>query len=170
LDDGGPLHFVDLSDLNVDGALARVELIREQLGMPKPGSRMPWFPVIDYDRCNNCKQCLSSCLFGVFGVDADDQVEVQNPDQCKTGCPSCSRVCPNVAIMFSKYDKGPANGDEVGEEDLRGDKVQVDVSALHGGDNQRLPEQLRRSGQRRLGGRTGSAGRALRMVRHLYES
>ncbi len=29
------------------------------------GDWIPWFPVIDYDRCTNCKQCLNFCLFGV---------------------------------------------------------------------------------------------------------
>ena len=28
----------------------------------------PWFPIIDYDRCKNCKQCLNFCLFGVYSL------------------------------------------------------------------------------------------------------
>jgi hypothetical protein len=27
---------------------------------------VPGFPVIDYDKCTNCMQCLSFCLFGVW--------------------------------------------------------------------------------------------------------
>ncbi len=96
----------------------------------KPGDWMPWFPVIDYDRCTNCKQCLSFCLFGVFGLDADDRVEVRKPASCKTGCPACARVCPSVAIIFPKYDKPPVNGDVVREEDVQHAAVKVDVSAL----------------------------------------
>ncbi|OHB63527.1 MAG: hypothetical protein A2Y77_11365, partial [Planctomycetes bacterium RBG_13_62_9] len=38
---------------------------------------VPWFPVIDYDRCKNCKQCLNFCLFGVYGQSEDGRVEVR---------------------------------------------------------------------------------------------
>jgi len=33
---------------------------------------------------------------------------VRNPDQCKPGCPACSRVCPQSAIMFPRYEKDAA--------------------------------------------------------------
>ncbi|MFT5466049.1 MAG: NAD-dependent dihydropyrimidine dehydrogenase PreA subunit [Verrucomicrobiales bacterium] len=94
----------------------------------------PWFPVIDYDRCTNCMQCLSFCLFDVYGVDDDKQIQVQNQDNCKTNCPACSRVCPEVAIMFPKYSAGPINGDEVSDKDVHREKMKVDISALLGGD------------------------------------
>ncbi len=98
------------------------------------GSWKPWFPVIDYDRCTNCMQCLSFCLFDVYGVDDAGGIQVQNNDNCKTNCPACSRVCPEVAIMFPKYKAGPIDGSEVKEEDLQREKMKVDISALLGGD------------------------------------
>ncbi len=98
-----------------------------------PEGWIPWFPVIDYDRCGNCKQCLSFCLFGVYAVDADERIEVRHPEQCKTNCPACARVCPNAAIIFPKYGKSPINGDEVREEDVRHDAVKVDVTQLFDG-------------------------------------
>ena len=58
-------------------------------------------------------QCLSFCLFGVYGVDDEKRIQVQNQDNCKTNCPACSRVCPEAAIMFPKYKAGPINGDVV---------------------------------------------------------
>ena len=73
----------------------------------------PWFPVIDYSRCTNCMQCLSFCLFDVYGVSADQKIQVQNQSNCKTECPACSRVCPEVAIMFPKYRHSPINGEEI---------------------------------------------------------
>lgn len=91
---------------------------------------VPWFPVIDYDRCENCKQCLSFCLFGVYGTDADDRVEVQKPDHCKTGCPACARVCPNTAIIFPKFEEEPINGAVVCDEDIQGETVGVDLQRL----------------------------------------
>ena len=94
----------------------------------------PWFPVIDYDRCTNCMQCLSFCLFDVYGADADGKIEVRNEDNCKTNCPACSRVCPDVAILFPKYTKGPINGDVVRKEDIEKESMKVDISALLGGD------------------------------------
>jgi Pyruvate/2-oxoacid:ferredoxin oxidoreductase delta subunit len=94
----------------------------------------PWFPVIDYSRCTNCMQCLSFCLFDVYGVSADSKIQVQNQSNCKTDCPACSRVCPEVAIMFPKYRHGPINGEDVTADDVRREAMKVDISALLGGD------------------------------------
>ncbi len=94
----------------------------------------PWFPVIDYSRCTNCMQCLSFCLFDVYGVSADKTIQVQNQSNCKTECPACSRVCPEVAIMFPKYRHGPINGENVQADDVRREAMKVDISALLGGD------------------------------------
>jgi len=94
----------------------------------------PWFPVIDYSRCTNCMQCLSFCLFDVYGVSADKKIQVQNQTNCKTDCPACSRVCPEVAIMFPKYRHGPINGEEITSDDVRREAMKVDISALLGGD------------------------------------
>jgi NAD-dependent dihydropyrimidine dehydrogenase PreA subunit len=103
---------------------------------PASGSRTwkPWFPVIDYSRCTNCMQCLSFCLFDVYGVSPDRRIQVQNQSNCKTDCPACSRVCPEVAILFPKYRHGPINGDEVSADDVRREAMKVDISALLGGD------------------------------------
>jgi NAD-dependent dihydropyrimidine dehydrogenase PreA subunit len=73
---------------------------------------VPWFPVIDYDRCRNCKQCLNFCLFGVYQLSEEGKVEVRNPAGCKTNCPACARMCPQKAIIFPKYAEAPINGDE----------------------------------------------------------
>ena len=94
----------------------------------------PWFPVIDYDRCTNCMQCLTFCLFDVYGVSKDKKIQVRNPTNCKTDCPACSRVCPEVAILFPKYKKGPINGDVVRQQDIQREAMKIDISALLGGD------------------------------------
>ena len=100
----------------------------------RPGKWKPWFPVIDYSRCTNCMQCLSFCLFDVYGTSTEGKIQVQNNDNCKTDCPACSRVCPEVAIMFPKYTATPINGAEVKEDDLKRESMKVDISALLGGD------------------------------------
>ena len=78
-----------------------------------PSDWVPWFPVIDYERCRNCKQCMNFCLFGVYGLSEEGRVEVQNPAGCKTNCPACARMCPASAIIFPKYADSPINGDDV---------------------------------------------------------
>jgi Pyruvate/2-oxoacid:ferredoxin oxidoreductase delta subunit len=120
------------ADRGVDGDEARGTA--DATTAPATGVWKPWFPVIDYSRCTNCMQCLSFCLFDVYGVSADKKIQVQNQRNCKTECPACSRVCPEVAIMFPKYRHGPINGDEVQADDVRREAMKVDISALLGGD------------------------------------
>ena len=79
----------------------------DRLQRPASATWKPWFPVIDYSRCTNCMQCLSFCLFDVYGVSPDRKIQVQNQNNCKTDCPACSRVCPEVAIMFPEVSPRP---------------------------------------------------------------
>ena len=125
------VHFRNLAEVD---ALAAARDVREATGARKLEAWKPWFPVIDFDRCTNCMQCLTFCLFDVYGVDKNQQITVQNQDNCKTDCPACSRVCPEVAILFPKYGKGPINGDVVREQDIQREAMKVDISTLLGGD------------------------------------
>jgi Pyruvate/2-oxoacid:ferredoxin oxidoreductase delta subunit len=129
-----PIQFEDITGLDAQQIGEKVESARVQVKAVKHGEWKPWFPVIDYDRCTNCMQCLSFCLFGVYGVDSEHRIQVQNNDNCKTNCPACSRVCPEAAIMFPKYKAGPINGDVVSAADLQREKMKIDISALLGGD------------------------------------
>ena len=92
----------------------------------------PWAPVIDYTRCTGCMQCLSFCLFGVYGVDAESRIKVNNPEQCKTNCPACARVCPEAAILFPKHPSEAMNGGATAGSPH--EAMKVDLSALFGGD------------------------------------
>ena len=89
-----------------------------------------WYPVIDYSRCTNCMECIDFCLFGVYGVDALDRILVEQQDSCKKGCPACSRVCPENAIIFPQH-KTPAIAGAQGE--VGG--LKIDLSKLFGGDS-----------------------------------
>ncbi len=126
--------FADIANLDVEKTLEQVKSAAAHLEAYTPGQWKPWFPVIDYDRCTNCMQCLSFCLFDVYGTSKDGRIQVQNMDNCKTDCPACSRVCPEVAILFPKYSGGPINGDIVKAEDMKKESMRVDISALLGGD------------------------------------
>ncbi|MDG1897663.1 MAG: ferredoxin family protein [Fuerstiella sp.] len=93
-------------------------------------TRRRWYPVIDYTRCTNCMECIDFCLFGVYGVDALDRILVEEQDNCKKGCPACSRVCPENAIIFPQH-KTPAIAGADG--DVGG--IKIDLSKLFGGDD-----------------------------------
>lgn len=131
---GARIHLHNLAEHDAAQVPVAAEAIRQTVAAPQPGQWLPWFPVIDYDRCTNCMQCLSFCLFGVYGVDAEQRITVQSSESCKTNCPACSRVCPEAAIMFPKYKAGPINGDTVSDADLQREKMKIDISALLGGD------------------------------------
>jgi Pyruvate/2-oxoacid:ferredoxin oxidoreductase delta subunit len=124
----------ELEATEIPVLIAAAERARERRGLPPPGTWKPWFPVIDYQRCTNCMQCLSFCLFDVYGVTPEGKIQVRNQTNCKTECPACSRVCPEVAIMFPKYRHGPINGEMVSVDDVRRETMKVDISTLLGGD------------------------------------
>ncbi|HEX4148269.1 MAG TPA: ferredoxin family protein [Pirellulales bacterium] len=87
-----------------------------------------WFPVIDYSRCTNCLECIEFCLFGVYGMDRVDTILVEQPDNCRKGCPACSRVCPENAIIFPQHKTPAIAGSPVGE----AGSLKIDLSKLFG--------------------------------------
>ncbi len=120
-------------------ALPAGDAAREKTQPPQPDDEwIPWFPVIDADRCTNCKQCMGFCLFGVYGLSGDDRVVVESPANCKTNCPACARICPAVAIIFPKHEAAPINGADDGEP---AEPVSVNIAEILKGD---VYEVLRR--------------------------
>jgi Pyruvate/2-oxoacid:ferredoxin oxidoreductase delta subunit len=131
---GVSVQFFDVAEKSDDAVLEAIRTQENAVGATTPGTWKPWFPVIDYARCTNCMQCLSFCLFDVYGVSKEGKLQVQQPTNCKTNCPACSRVCPEVAIVFPKYKAGPINGEPVNSDDVRREHMKVDISSLLGGD------------------------------------
>ncbi len=86
-----------------------------------------WYPVIDMSRCTNCLECIDFCLFGVYGIDAQETILVEQPDNCRLGCPACSRVCPENAIIFPQH-KTPTIA---GSPAIAG-SMKIDLSLLFG--------------------------------------
>ena len=86
-----------------------------------------WYPVIDFGRCTNCLECIDFCLFGVYGIDAGETILVEQPDNCRKGCPACSRVCPENAIIFPQH-KTPTIA---GSPEVAG-TMKIDLSQLFG--------------------------------------
>jgi NAD-dependent dihydropyrimidine dehydrogenase PreA subunit len=114
-----------------------------------PGDWVPWFPVIDYDRCQGCQQCFEFCLFGVYTVDGGT-VRVAQPDHCKTACPACARLCPHSAIIFPKYKDGPISGDTGELAGVAEDGLKADLAGL-------TPAQVRTLLRRRSAARARAA-------------
>ena len=81
------------------------EIHRVELPLPRR-----WYPVIDYQVCQNCLECVNFCLFGVYTIGEGHAPLVEQPDQCRDGCPACSRVCPAGAILFPEYDDPVISG------------------------------------------------------------
>jgi Pyruvate/2-oxoacid:ferredoxin oxidoreductase delta subunit len=121
-----PATLVQLGGLTTEPKPRTDQFKPEQL-LAQPGRR--WYPVIDYSRCTNCMECLDFCLFGVYGVDNLDRINVENQDNCKRGCPACSRVCPEQAIMFPDYKSPAIAGAPVGN--ISG--LKIDLTKLFGG-------------------------------------
>ena len=95
-------NLADIDDLAAFvSSLPKGEGVRERL-TEEQNER--WYPVLDYELCTSCQQCLDFCLFGVYELQ-DDKVVVANPGKCKPGCPACARVCPQKAVMFPHYEK-----------------------------------------------------------------
>ena len=104
-------------ELEANGPLQRIE---------EPADRR-WYPVIDFSRCTNCMECIDFCLFGVYGVDGAETILVEQPDSCRKGCPACSRVCPENAIMFPQHKTPAIAGAPVALGSLK-----IDLSKLFG--------------------------------------
>ena len=86
-----------------------------------------WYPVIDFSRCTNCMECIDFCLFGVYGIDGQETILVEQPDNCRKGCPACSRVCPENAIIFPQHKTPVIAGDP-----SIGGEMKIDLSQLFG--------------------------------------
>lgn len=139
------IHCLDLKV--TDKPAAFIEELHRIIGMPAENSSptsLPiiggkieqvdettsrrWYPVIDYSRCTNCMECVDFCLFGVYGVDGVESILVEQPDNCRKGCPACSRVCPENAIIFPQH-KAPA----IAGAQIDGDEgFKIDLSQLFG--------------------------------------
>ena len=136
------IFCLDLKTANESEAF--VTEIRRIIGIPEEVTSLPviggsirqiedqtsrrWYPVIDFNRCVNCMECVDFCLFGVYGVDQGENILVEQPDNCRKGCPACSRVCPENAIIFPQH-KAPAiaGAQTDGEEGFK-----IDLSQLFG--------------------------------------
>ncbi len=72
---------------------------RTYMGIPR--DLIPWSPIIDPDRCIGCGECLNTCPNNVFVLnEAENKMEVANPQNCVVLCDKCAGFCPQEAITF----------------------------------------------------------------------
>ncbi|QEG00558.1 4Fe-4S binding domain protein [Stieleria maiorica] len=148
----------DASDRGADDASSAGEtslpIVGGQIVQVDETTSRRWYPVIDFSRCTNCMECVDFCLFGVYGVDAAETILVEQPDNCRKGCPACSRVCPENAIIFPQH-KAPAIA---GAETGGSEGFKIDLSKLFGapdgGDDAIATAARERDEQLLLAGRT----------------
>jgi NAD-dependent dihydropyrimidine dehydrogenase PreA subunit len=67
---------------------------------------IPWFPVVDANKCIGCELCYVTCGREVYGTTPDKfhKAVVERPYNCMVGCSTCSMVCPTQAISFPSRD------------------------------------------------------------------
>jgi len=101
-------------------------------------------------------ECIDFCLFGVYGVDRVETILVEQPDNCRKGCPACSRVCPENAIIFPQH-KTPAIAGAPAEAAV----FKIDLSKLFGAPDavdvavRERDEQLLLAGREAVGANVG---------------
>lgn len=74
----------------------------EETFMGVPRNTIDWSPRIDYDKCNDCMECVKFCPHDVYAVDesAEKKLIVKNPYNCVAFCRACGKACGVDAITF----------------------------------------------------------------------
>jgi len=81
----------------------------EETYMGVPRSKIPWYPKIDYEKCDLCDgdpQCLKFCPHQVYAVAGEPKkLIIENPNNCVVFCRSCRKVCAPDALGFPEKKK-----------------------------------------------------------------
>lgn len=90
--------FIDLKLLIVK---RRYTLVIEKKYKGVPRKEIPWYPIIDYDKCISCGKCVEFChnrAFDFVEEDGKKKTVVKNPNACVVFCRGCEDICPVGAI------------------------------------------------------------------------
>jgi NAD-dependent dihydropyrimidine dehydrogenase PreA subunit len=66
-----------------------------------PRNKIPWYPIIDYEKCISCEKCLEYCTLGVFEYEMKEgkkKIVIRNPNNCVVLCLGCDVICHVGAI------------------------------------------------------------------------
>lgn len=91
----------------------------EETFMGVPRNRIEWHPIINYDLCNNCMDCVKFCPHQVYEVveSAEHKVIVKNPENCVVFCRACGKACGLDAITFQDKSETTAHIKAIRNED-----------------------------------------------------
>lgn len=67
-----------------------------------PRTKIPWYPTINYDKCQSCGKCVEYCMLGTYEFEqkGDKKIPVvKNPYNCVMMCSGCDPICPAGAIQ-----------------------------------------------------------------------
>lgn len=68
-----------------------------------PRNKIPWYPTIDYEKCNSCGKCVDYCKLGAYEFKENQEKKrpvVKNPNNCVVFCTGCEEQCLAGAIKF----------------------------------------------------------------------
>jgi NAD-dependent dihydropyrimidine dehydrogenase PreA subunit len=70
--------------------------------MGVPRTKIPWWPTIDYEKCNFCMECDKFCPHNVYEKIEDEEKKliIKNPYNCVVFCRACAKACALDALTF----------------------------------------------------------------------
>jgi lipoate---protein ligase len=89
---------VEKYEMCIETIEGNIEKLRQRIMENKMSNR--WYPVIDYDLCQECGSCTEKCKRGVFDKARAPHPVVILPNECKEGCRGCAEICPTEAITY----------------------------------------------------------------------
>lgn len=66
-----------------------------------PRDKIPWYPYVDYSKCNGCGKCVEYCKLGTYEFEEKNEKKrpaVKNPYNCVVLCSGCDAICSAGAI------------------------------------------------------------------------
>jgi NAD-dependent dihydropyrimidine dehydrogenase PreA subunit len=71
---------------------------KEYEGIPR--NKIPWDPIIDYNKCISCGKCVDFCHTRSFKTyeKRGKKITIVNPNKCIVFCRGCEDICPVGAI------------------------------------------------------------------------
>jgi NAD-dependent dihydropyrimidine dehydrogenase PreA subunit len=69
--------------------------------MGVPREKIPWYPTIDYSKCDFCMECDKFCPHQVYERrEGEVMLIVANPTNCVVFCRACAKTCGPDALAF----------------------------------------------------------------------
>lgn len=63
--------------------------------------KIPWFPTIDYAKCDFCMECDKFCPHQVYERrEGEPKLVVAHPTNCVVFCRACAKTCGPDALSF----------------------------------------------------------------------